>query len=633
MRIKKVILVFIIIIVSFLFCFPLLKSLNKIVFEDAWLEFYAYHDISITSFIKEFRIPFWIYHFNGGYPIIKHPHYLALSPLFFFLLVPFGAAAGLKLFVFFFYVIGALGFFALARKLLKCNLIASLLITSFYIFNSFIPYRVNTGSVTIPIWLCVPLIIYTLFFSKENRHYIFYCACLIAFTILNGFGLYFPPMVLFLFVFVVFDCLSRPQKRLVNSKSILPGFLLILTITFFLAAVKICPILDLLKDNPREMGAYIPDVNGEGGMSFKKMILAFFSRGPYADGNEALMGENGLGIGMVAYYGIIPGILFFLSGVFCFGKNWKYLLIVIFFICICMSHRCFVDLFHIFWRLPLFHSIGSPPRYFIFPVIFLVPIVIGNFFSSNFFARLNKRIKITIYLLAMIGAIDMFAANIQYFKFTANAQEDVSPRQMNNIFFNVKTIDLDSFKNYLPYTFEKVWSENESSNLEYGFHYYLSRQNIGLIDWFNEIYLRSNVIPKYNIVFGYGDYWKNFRNNISEDNGIIENKNYRGESFFLNNKENKVSKIQWNTNEIIIDIYQVKPDKLVVNQNYDASWKSNYGEIVDVNGLLGVELAKPREGQIVLFYRPWSFYLGLLVSSICFLISGGYFFLCRRYRN
>lgn len=109
---KELILIVLLVVSSFFFCLPLIFPLNKIVFEESYLQFCSYLDLNIIHFFRDYQIPLWSFHFGGGYPFIKHPDNISLSPLFYLLILPYGSANGLKLFLLFSYASGAAGFFS-----------------------------------------------------------------------------------------------------------------------------------------------------------------------------------------------------------------------------------------------------------------------------------------------------------------------------------------------------------------------------------------------------------------------------------------------------------------------------------------------------------------------------------------
>ncbi len=612
-----------ILFLTFLFCFPFIIPDNKVAIEESYLQQQSYKDINLLYIYKSKEIPFWAFHFGGGYPFIKHPENISLSPLFYLLIVPFGSSNGFKLFLFFSYFMGIVGFFAFANKVLKCNVTISAATTMLFIFNSFIPFQVNTGNLREHGWFYLPFICYFLTASKRNIRYTFYGAILISLLILNGFNLTLLPFSFFLFLYVTLNFLPFPTENISENKKIFRNLVLMFVIAFLLSAVKLFPIIELLKHNMRGIEQYA--VASANSMTFVKLAKALLFKGPYAVGT----GNNGLGMGSVMWIGVIPLVLFFLSCIFRFKKVYKYLIIIVFFIILCMARNFPVDVFYILWHLPLFHSVGETARYFSFPIVFMIPVVIGIFFSGKYFTKLNKKYKILVYIIMFVAAGNMFFTNKTYYEHTDNYQVKEPQIKTESDFFNVFMSEPESFGNIPFYVKQKKWQGKYIEELPLGIQYYLLRQNIGMLNWYGNLNLPVNAVCKYFIVKGFGNYWKDFHSDISAENGIIKNNSYKGESYFEINPKNKVNKITWQANKIIVNVNQFHPDILVINQNYDKDWICDKGNVINKNGLLSVKLDNPRNKcfDVVFKYHPKSLYLGTIISIITMILCVYFFFI------
>ena len=88
---------------------------------------------------------------------------------------------------------------------------------------------------------------------------------------------------------------------------------------------------------------------------------------------------------------------------------------------------------------------------------------------------------------------------------------------------------------------------------------------------------------------------------------------YRGEQYLLG--RGTVDLIHWTPNTLTFQIDTPTPTVLVVNQNYDRSWKlaEGAGSMINPGGLIGVRLPAGIE-RVVLAYRDWSVALGALIS-------------------
>jgi hypothetical protein len=499
------------------------------------------------------------------------------------------------------------------RRIIGLKQAGSAIASLVFILLSYIPYHINTGNIRDVGWLYLPLLTYFVARTKEKRSYVVCSAVVISLLILNGFSIYVLPLMLFLALFVLLDTLRKPEHRLLNKKPLIVPFIFILLIVFLLSAVKLFPALDLIRTADRSIDSYEEASNNA--ITFHKLGLALFSRGPYAVGNEAVVGPHILGPGAAMYIGVIPALVFLLAIAFHFRRLWTFLLVMVVFIMLSMADNSPVDLFRMLWYFPLFHSMREPARYFMFPAVFMMSAIIGGFLSSSFFRRIRPKARWAIYGIILIAVADMFISNTQYFVFTGGALHQVNDIDWNDEFFNVMKVnptddDLTELKD------KKKWGKRLSEELAPGIHYYLLRQNIGLIDWWGGINLEERAEPRYLVLNGYGDYWHDLRSDTSLSNGVKENPYYRGESWFNSSGRNKIHAVSWQANTITVDVELSQPDLLIVNQNYDSGWTAGEGEVLEVDGLLGVKIDRMGSFPVTMLYRPSSFYFGAAVTLV-----------------
>jgi hypothetical protein len=599
------------------FCAKFLFPLDTVIFEESYLQQCSYLDINIFSLIYHGRIPCWAFHFGGGYPFIQHPENISLSPLFYLLVLPFGSACGMKLMILFSYFTGILGMLLFTRKVLKYNIPASLLSSSMFIFSSFIPFQINTGNTRDQGWMWLPLLLFLTVKARDNIRFVLYSALIIVLLILSGFNLYIAPLFLFFFIYALLEDISRdkPGDRSKTNAYLTVSFLMILITSFLLGAVKLIPVLKLLFNNARAFEHYSAATAGS--MTVTRFLDTLLSKGPFAVGNEATAGPNGLGMSCVFYFGYISLLLFASSSVLCFKKIWKYLALFFFFMILAMGNNSPVDLFYLLWHLPLFSSIHEPARYFGLPMVFCFSIISGAVLNSSLFSNRNRLLKNTVYLICLYAVINMFTANSLYHTFTARMR--IPPPKVQwkeNSFFNVRTVP--GSQTLIPRPDKnKLWERSYAPELGSGLQYFLLRQNIGLINWFGNITLEENAREKYRVTLGYGNYWKDLGRDTSPENGVLRNIAYRGECYFLDNtKENKIKDIKWGADRIHVNIDQSLPDMLIINQNYNKNWRTDRGNLINVNGLIGVLLENPGKCSIHLHYVPVSLFTGLSISII-----------------
>lgn len=588
------------------FCIELLIPFDRVVFEETYLQFIAHQEAIRSHLLKDFKLLTWSFHFGGGFPVIKHPEDMALSPFFYMFMVPFGTAIGFKLFFLFCYFIGCVGMFLFVTRTLNWSRESGMISAMYFIFGGFIPFQISTGNINAPLLLFLPLLVYLFFQMKKASHaYGVLSSVILVIMVFSGIALYYPVIALLLFILTLFDRLQIPSLRLVNIKTLMAPFFLVFFCAFILGAIKFFPIVDIMIQNDRGFDLYqeIPIV----AVSPRQLVVALLNGMPSQEGDV---------LGKTFYFGFVPITLFLLSGIANFKRIWPLITCGLFFLIVSMGPESPVDLFYVLWHLPFFHSVHEVSRYFMFPVIFIVSAVAGGVLTLPFKHRYSRLIKVLLAGISLFGAIHMFAVNRQYFHLVKERQIPHDLIKDENEFFNVQLIRTN-IPNDNPW---KIWDYDKFIELE-SLQYFLLSQNIGLINWSGGIHLAEKAVPKYKVIYGYGDYWRNLRDDMTIQNGVIPNESYKGEAYFLN-ATNNVKAIHWGTNEILVQLEQLTPDKLVINQNYDQDWESSDGNIFNYEGLIGVQLSEPRQGEIRLFYVPKSFIVGGIVSvlSVCVVI-------------
>lgn len=97
--------------------------------------------------------------------------------------------------------------------------------------------------------------------------------------------------------------------------------------------------------------------------------------------------------------------------------------------------------------------------------------------------------------------------------------------------------------------------------------------------------------------------------------------NYRGEAYLLQGPQ-AGKLVNWSPNLLRYYIIATLPDRFVINQNYDLSWRliEGRGVVAPYHGLLSVELPAGSQ-EITLAYRSRAFALGLLITLLTVLLA------------
>jgi uncharacterized membrane protein YfhO len=100
----------------------------------------------------------------------------------------------------------------------------------------------------------------------------------------------------------------------------------------------------------------------------------------------------------------------------------------------------------------------------------------------------------------------------------------------------------------------------------------------------------------------------------------LDDPDYRGEEYLLD--AGTVRRTRWSPNRLEYAVDAPKPSVLVVNQNYDPSWRvtSGPGQILSQDGLLAVKVPAGKS-RIVLRYISMAAIYGLLVSILTALAA------------
>jgi hypothetical protein len=260
-----------------------------------------------------------------------------------------------------------------------------------------------------------------------------------------------------------------------------------------------------------------------------------------------------------------------------------------------------VDLFRLLWRLPIFHSIEAPVRYFVPVVIFLISLIGGMVFSIC--DKLKLKFVIGFFVAAIIvTTADLLIINgTQEISFPISITQDLGQKS----FFQVKNSRQgDKVSPLIPKSIflRRSWEWTLPSQYELECH------NIGKINWYGNIHLGEYSEPKFFID------WNQVESIEPKNFNWVLNPEYKGEIYFLNNPDNKVQLRYFSPNKIIANVDLAQPDTLIINQNYDKYWRSDFSRPINHSGLLSLALERRGTYSIEFVYVPLSFYSGLAVS-------------------
>ncbi len=523
------------------------------------------------------RFPLWIPIFEGGRAPFEYPFDISLSP-FAVLSVLFGEAQGINISWFVTFIFGALSMFYLARFVLAYDVFGSIFSALVFSMSGLFPYLFENGVICSRDVMLLPLLLAFFIKARDNRKYLILCSFVLSLMLVSTI-LFFPVVLLFLFMFSCTYGLEHNGSKPGERGSYLRAFMLVCVITVFLSSVKIIPFLDLFSLNNRISAAgYRDAIQGANDFPlFLQRLLLPFSSGPGT-----------------MYTGLLPLILCIFASILSFRQIKRYVLILLVFIVLSFGPNIFPDLHRVLWSFPFFNSMREISKYYALIIVFLVSLIAGRAFMPML--KLKPGFLSVLFPVIIIVFVysDLLNSNTGYFN-SFNTRLNYKPSAGE--IFHVKGLNLHQ------------GDESVSGQL----FYFLAKKNVGLLNFEFFLRLKSNVAPKYYLLPKYAflmPYTALFS---------FPNPDYKGEVYFTETGC-KAELAEMSPGVIAVKVDMPVPGRLVINQNYSRNWRSDKGTVEDYNGLISVRFDKKEDGLVRLAYLPKLFFLGAAVTLIALII-------------
>ncbi len=466
----------------------------------------------------------------------------------------FGVIAGLRIMVLFYLFTGMAGMFYLCRHL-GVKGIAAVISSVIFAMNGSLAFHIMAGHLG---WLSIAYLPWIVFFylkGLKKSRYLFVSSVFLACMVFEG-AYIFIFTVVFLVVLAGLSSLQEWRFRPVW------GLGLALFFCVLLSGPKLFPMIELMRQFPR------PTYAGEV-IPLKNLYHVFLMRHQHSDFAFAFMNDlRWWEFG--SYIGIVPAVLFMLSFKL-FKERWPLLLTAVITLAIGIGNFSNFAPWTIIHAWPVLRNMHIPSRIFIV-FVFAVALLCGLYLDSiKPKSRGGVYLK-NAFLLVMLCflAWDLTVVHSPLFHRSVGSTE-ISERPV---------FKSNSFRQLqYPEPPDDIFG-NPKSLLAQVF------QNRGIIGAYEAIPAVKNAIP-------YGD------------------PSYRGE-FYLLDQGGELSQKYWSPNKLVFHYNIDRPDVLVVNQNYDKSWRTSQKRMVKSHdGLISVEL-QAGEGQVTLYYFPASFAYGIV---------------------
>ncbi len=559
--------------ISTIFAVPLLANFGNWGLYD-WDQHLFYHESPRTSILSYGQFPLWNAHYCGGTPLLANPQSPFLSP-FFLLVLLFGAVAGLKLQIISYLLLGLFGTFLAARESKAAPIPASLAAVIFML-SSWFALRVRVGHTTFFPFALLPWAFYFYLKSLQKARWLAAAALTLAIMLLSG-GIY--PFYAAILLLTGYAMLESAEKRKLKPVLLAAA---IFALAFFLASVKLLPMLELASGVPAEKDAQLTSI----GIVSKALFSPFqnIEKKDLETGRDAIPDGTEKELATIegklpwmwheysAYLGMIAAILAALS-LISYRRNWKLLLLALFFFLLALGDHSPLPIWKLLRAMPFFSSMHGPSRFMI-PFVFVMALLAANALTM---LKLPKKKIISTAILTAVTAEMLFVS----MPLVSGAFPVEPPR-------NLQTGSSDFIQLYTsaPYV-------SQYPNL---------LQNLGTLNCYERIHLTIRALPQ----FADGEPYPLFIGNAY----IAETNQSLNLSYFSPNK-------------VVVSLEGSRRNgtsTLVINQNYYKGWKASNKKEKSYNGLLAAEVT-PDEKVVEFSYKPKSFATGAAISAIAFLLS------------
>lgn len=560
---------------TFIFTSPILFSKSNLGIQD-WDMHLAYLESARKSVIEFKQFPLWNPYHCGGMASFGNPQSNIIS-LNLLLALIFGTILGVKISIFFHFLINIIGFYFLS-KLLKISEKASILASIIYGFSGVLSSSLGTGMLPFLAISYIPLVLFFYLKSEGNKNRIVYIVLSAVFLSLSFYEGYHSTLIFLPLLFLMSLIKSIKEKRLLFIRNFV--WIIILFIIFSLP--KLALSISLISNFPRK-------IIDESGYTLHNFFYFLLSRKQNYHGDMDITNyayntdENSL------YVGFLPTYLFLLGLVYLFSTgDFLWIFIIFISILLMLGSNFPINFFLILKKLPFYDSFRVAERFrFNFIIIFSLICGFGFDLILNYLKGIIKTLVYILVLIVIFINLFYFSKN-NFFDNTFVVSNSIinTTQYINKDFFSVKnnivenTIDSNVSKPPQYYQGKPVY-------VPWSNEYILTKNNIGLIDCYESIPIK---------IYAKG----------------VDEIGYKGEVYLL--EESGMAKVgYWSPNLISISVLSLskKKDLLVINQNFDSNWFVKIDKVIyrarNYKGLISFPIDNSKK-EINFFYNPFQIF-------------------------
>lgn len=370
-------------LISFLFCFPLMSGIDLLGRGD-WDYFFALYEVAYKTIREYHQIPLWNPYSSGGMSFIGNPQQGGFSPIMAVVLL-WGPVVGLKLAVWGHIFAALWGCWSLAGHFgLKGS--ARFVPAAIVVFSSHWPLHLTEGHI---IWLSAAFMPwFFLFLLKGIRgawRFLIGTAVFEAIIFYEGGTYVLVAAILLAMVYSFFISLRERRWHPLMC------FLAVQFMAVVLMAPKLLPVVELLFRHQHIVGPGMP-ISPQLSLSFFVDRLQTLQRG-------FLFGAGYWEYG--AYVGILPGILYF-GSFFLLRRHPALVLTSVVMALFCLGNFAAWAPWTVLHQLPIIKTFHIPMR---LVLGFLLPF---GLLAGIFLKEIEKRSRILAFIVMILLAADIF---------------------------------------------------------------------------------------------------------------------------------------------------------------------------------------------------------------------------------
>ncbi|MFH1054984.1 MAG: hypothetical protein V1744_02690 [Candidatus Altiarchaeota archaeon] len=588
------------VVVAFAFTSPVFVNPDFVGRID-WDEFIFQVAVSLDSIMIHHQFPLWNPYYSGGNVLLAGPESLFLSPL----LAPamlLGPVQGVKAALVLSVILGMLGSFLLSREY-DFGVFGSYLSSFVYMGGGVFFQHISVGHLGWASMCWLPWVFLFYLKSIKKLVYAIPSAMALTFMLFGGFPYLLAYTVLLIVLISALEvvlCFKRVGYR--------PFYSTVLIVCFFalFGAVKLIPMVEFYFS-----GFFVDHRLVSAGGGFLPAILynAFLGGaqvyGSVKGHNMYMWHEYG------SYVGIIPVFLVAMGLAFSIECLWPLAVALLFFAIMSMGEYVMVIFpffLLLYWMLYYLPGIGGDTpgmlgggymKGLIVLLILSVCLVLSVTIMNPILRVPSRMIIIVLFLVSILSGAGL--------SFIERGRTLLTHAILFAVFFELLvtngTLLNDAFN--IPPDNVRAGEFIQSAGFP--------KNPQKFSEMYTPYLMNMGTVDGYDIV------------NVPKNAKSFGESGYRGEAY-LEGNSGGVRMTSFTPNVVVVDVNNPVGDTLVLNQNYYVGWKSSEGEVKPHGGLVSLRLS-PGVHNVVFYYQPFSFFIGLVISvvSIVACVTAAYY--------